>query len=55
MQALSGEFFQAPVYPDWGILGKSPKLLPRQHGIVCWICLIFGSMITSRQHDVGQL
>jgi len=25
----------SPLYPDWGILGKSPKLLPCQHGTVC--------------------
>jgi hypothetical protein len=24
------------IYPDWDEVGKAPKLLPRQHGTVCW-------------------
>jgi hypothetical protein len=30
MQALSGELFQAPVYPDWGKVGKEHETFRRK-------------------------
>ena len=51
MQALSGELFQAPVYPDWGIVGKNVVVKEKERERVLLVLFYTSPYMLPRAED----